>query len=507
MEEKTVSIWKPISFQDSWLTTNTSRLDDISPSWFKKRQQLKEGASEYEDFINRLKRQHAIETGIVERLYDLKEGITQTFIKEGFVESYLQHGDTNISPKQLFTYLRDHFDAIDFVFDVVKQNRQITKGFILELHHLITQHQDTTEAIDSLGNVVNVALLKGQFKKHDNNPQRSDGTKFLYCPPIHVDSEIDKLISLYNELESKNVKPVVISAWFHHAFTQIHPFQDGNGRLARLLASLILIKHGYFPFTVRSIEKKKYIDGLEEADKGNPQQIVEFFCEVERRNIEEVLNLKLEVPTINTNLDQVADVFTKKLGEWKQNKHKERIAEIQNNRKKIFDFCHDILNTTLIELYKKISKDMAQIYLNNSFPDSENYFWYTHQITDYAKTHGYFFNRTMPRGWFKLSFVLSEDRQYQLIISLHHYGYDDSTMAIGAFLEFIETEKKQKSSGRKKLFERKGQNDNLITSVPLDIKPHIISLESDIKGLEKNLSTFLQDTVTVTLGQIASEIG
>ena len=155
-----VQVWKPINFSDNWLKANTSKLDDLAPSWFRKRELLKEGSNDYEEFLNKLKRQHAIETGIVEKLYDLKEGITQTFIKEGFVESYLQHGDTNIPPKQLMAFLKDHFEAIDFVFDVVKQNRRISKGFILELHQLITQHQDHTDAIDSLGNSVKVDLLK-----------------------------------------------------------------------------------------------------------------------------------------------------------------------------------------------------------------------------------------------------------------------------------------------------------------------------------------------------------
>ncbi len=70
--EKQVTIWQPIKFDEKWLTANTSKLDDLAPSWFRKRNLLKEGSVEYEDFINKLKRQHAIETGIVEKLYDLK---------------------------------------------------------------------------------------------------------------------------------------------------------------------------------------------------------------------------------------------------------------------------------------------------------------------------------------------------------------------------------------------------------------------------------------------------
>ena len=53
------------------------------------------------------------------QLYDLSEGITQTLIKEGFVESYISHNDTNISPKKLMQYLHDHFEAMDFIFDIV----------------------------------------------------------------------------------------------------------------------------------------------------------------------------------------------------------------------------------------------------------------------------------------------------------------------------------------------------------------------------------------------------
>jgi Fic family protein len=503
--EKQVAIWQPIRFDEKWLSSNTSKLDDLAPSWFRKREQLKEGSEEYEDFLNKLKRQHAIETGIVEKLYDLKEGITQTFIKEGFVESYLQHGDTNIAPKQLFAYLKDHFHAIDFVFDVVKQNRKITKGFILELHQLITQHQDTTDAVDTLGNIVKVDLLKGQFKKFENNPKRIDGTVFLYCPPVHVDAEIDNLISALSVLDDRKIKPVIIAAWFHHAFTQIHPFQDGNGRLARLLASLILIRHGLFPFTVKGSEKKKYIDSLEEADKNEPQSLVDYFCEVEKRNIEEVLNLKLDTSSSKKSLEEIADVFSQKVETWKHGIQRERLDKIQQNRIQIFKYCNTVLNETEKELKKRIPEEVAKIYIDLAYPESERYFWFSHQIVDYAILHDYFFNRTLPRGWFKVAFVLSEERQYQLVISIHHYGYDDSTVAVGAFLEFIEssTNGKRKSNG----YSRKGQNNNTITSVPLNVKPHIISLEAEITELESNLKSFIQDTVTITLGQIASEIG
>ena len=146
-----MNIWKGITFTDKWKAANTSKFDELAPSWFNKRKALKSDTKEYNDFITRIKRQHAIETGVIEKLYDLKEGITETFIKEGFVESYLQHGDTNIHENELMDYLNDQFEAVQFVYEIVSSERPLTKGFILELHSLLTRHQEFCEAKDSLG--------------------------------------------------------------------------------------------------------------------------------------------------------------------------------------------------------------------------------------------------------------------------------------------------------------------------------------------------------------------
>ena len=156
MNNKEKQIWEPITFGKEWETCNTSQLDEILPSWLYKRKLLSDGSTEYASFIDKLKRQHAIETGIIERLYDLKEGITETFIKEGFIESYIQHGDTNIPVKQLMAFLLDNYDAVQFVFDVVKSDRPLTKSFILELHQLVTSHQNYIDAIDTNGNYIKV---------------------------------------------------------------------------------------------------------------------------------------------------------------------------------------------------------------------------------------------------------------------------------------------------------------------------------------------------------------
>ncbi|MCB9037027.1 MAG: 30S ribosomal protein THX [Lewinellaceae bacterium] len=492
-EEKLVRIWEPISINDRWLNADTSFLDDILPSWYRKREELLTGNKDYEDFLNRLKRQHAIETGVVEKLYDLNEGITQTFIKEGFVESYLQHGDTNISPKKLMAHLKDHFEAIDFVFDLVKNERPLTKSFIKQLHQLLTQNQETTDAINSLGQIVQVKLLRGEFKQHPNNPKRGDGTTYAYCPPLQVEAEMDKLLESYNDLLEKSVNSVIISSWFHHAFTQIHPFQDGNGRVARLLSSLILIKDGLFPLTIRRDDKVKYINALELADNGSPGDLVKLFSELQKKNIEGILNWKT---TTFYSLKDAATVLSKKVESWQSQQQKRRQEALSKNRKTIFDISYDISGRIKDELFGLIPKDKARIFLQSVYPNDENHYWYTRQIVDYAKMHDYFFNKSLPRGWFKFGFKITENLQYNLIITLHHYSYDDAILAIGGFLEFKETQI--------------GDNGETIEDssvTPIQIDPFTISLEADSDKLKKNIETYIRDLVTVGVSHIANEIG
>lgn len=491
-DQKTYRLWKFIALSQNWLNCDTSTLDDLSPSWFERREVLQNNSQEYQEFITELKREHAIETGIVERMYDLEKGITETFIKKGFVESYISHNDTNVPVPKLLAHLSDHLSAVDFVFDVVKENRDLTIGFIKELHALVTRNQEYTEGRDQFGNKTKIDLKKGDFKTFENNPTREDGTKILYCPPEHVQSEMDNLVSIYNDAENNNTHPLICATWFHHAFTTIHPFQDGNGRVARLLSSLILIKHGLFPFTVlREEAKEKYIDALERADAGELQPLVDYFAEVQKRHIEKALNLK-EVSS--SSFDEVAEIFSGKLENWQNKKVAQREKTLNENRIQVFDYCLKHLNQISGQLSSKLNGN-ATLSIRSCSPDEEEMqSYYYGQIIKYAKKHNYYFNRNFPKGWMTFRVELTENKRYQLCITVHHYGYDDSTLAIGAFLEFLTVHKDDMP------------NERIDEALPLEIKPHVISLTGDITTKEKNIAAFIQNAVTLTIAQIASEL-
>ena len=481
-------LWQYISFSTTWQHSDTSILDEIAPSWFSRREKLITNSREYEDFINRLKRRHAIETGIVERMYDIDKGVTETLINEGFLSSLISHGDTNIEKHKLLKHLQDHLEAVDFVFDIVKENRPLTKNFICELHQLTTRNQEYAEGRDQFGNKTKIPLIKGRFKERENNPTREDGTIIMYCPPEHVEAEMDMLIEIYNDLVNKNIHPLIIASWVHHAFTTIHPFQDGNGRVVRLVASLILVKYNYFPITVLREEAKiKYIEALEKADKGEPQKLISYFAEIQRRNIEEALNIR-EVS--NTSLTEVTNIFKQKV----QNKQKEQKLlyekALSDRRLQIFEYCNQFLNDYKNELEDEFGGSVG-FYIGSGKPnDPTRQRYYYEQIVSYAIRHDYFFNRYLPKSYFIFGIDLHDGNKYELGISIHHYGYDNNAIAIGAFLEY------------------KGviSEDEGNTTIPLDIKPHIISIQDDVASKESNIKLHLENILTITIAQIASEI-
>ena len=500
MEDSTIiRIWKHIAFTENWKNCDTSILDDISESWFIQREKLQENSLEYKEFLERLKRKHAIETGIVERMYDLSTGVTEIFVNEGFSSSILSHNDTNIDPSSLMEHLNDHLDAVNWVFDIIKDNRPFSVSMIKQLHQLVTRHQETAEGRDAKGNRLKIRLLKGEFKKRENNPTRPDGTKIFYCPPEHVSSEMDNLISIYNQLEEEGIHPLLLAAWVHHAFTAIHPFQDGNGRVARLLASLIFVKANFFPFTVlREEAKVKYIESLEKADAGDCQPFVNYLAEVQKRNIQEALNVQ-EVSS-SSSFEAVQDQLLERIRKQKQDLLEQKQERLSEGRSNIFSTCDTYLQGVEQNFRKKYGKEVG-IYLKKcSFDDTRIYeetqrpfqdFYFSQSIS-YAQKHNYYFNRSLPKAWFILGFEFSEENKYHIGITIHHFGYEDGTLAIGVFLE------------------HKGKNesdaDMANTVVPLAIPPHVISAYTNGEGKAANIRRYLEDTLTTVLAQIASEI-
>ena len=252
------------------------------------------------DFNAQLAREWAIETGIIEGVYTLDRGITQTLIERGIDSSYIAHDSTNRDPELVARIVQTHAEVLEGLFAFVKGERDLSTGYIKELHAALLRNVDTVTVFDASGQAFETRLEKGLYKRMPNNPLRPDGTVHEYSPPEHVASEMDRLVELHHRHVERGVRTHIEAAWLHHAFTQIHPFQDGNGRVARSLASLVFIKDGLFPLVVNRDDREKYIDALETADSGELSQLVRLFSQLQKRLLTRAIGMAVDVRPVHS---------------------------------------------------------------------------------------------------------------------------------------------------------------------------------------------------------------
>ena len=267
-----------------------SEIDPLQRQWLSIKERREESDPQsYRAFLERLDRSSAIETGIIEGLYTLDRGVTETLVQRGFSAELIDRTATNKDPQDLVRVLEDHRQTAEGVYHYIREGRPLSKTLIRSLHSSLTQHQPTYTAHDQFGRRFETPLDRGGFKTQPNNPTRPDGRIHEYCPPVQVDSEIDNLVEWHTKHSVEDYHPFLVAAWLHHAFSQIHPFQDGNGRVARALLNWHLVRAGYLSVVVSRDDRSEYIDVLEAADGGNLDAFIDFLVQQQKRTIQRAL--------------------------------------------------------------------------------------------------------------------------------------------------------------------------------------------------------------------------
>lgn len=139
----------------------------------------------------------------------------------------------------------NHFRCIDLVIE--HANYKLTESFIKQLHSILK-----TGTFDSN----NSWFAVGDYKKLENEVGGLETTK-----PESVSKEMKKLITKYNQKSNKTLKDILE---FHYQFERIHPFQDGNGRVGRLIIFKECLKYNITPFIIEDDLKEYYYRGLKE---------------------------------------------------------------------------------------------------------------------------------------------------------------------------------------------------------------------------------------------------
>jgi len=121
--------------------------------------------------------------------------------------------------------------------------------------------------------------------KYRTGQVRVAGATFMPPPREKIQPMINELLQTLSQ-NPDELRPIELAAFFHHKFVYIHPFLDGNGRAARLLMNVILMRNGY-PFTVLlKVDRLKYLRALSEADNGNLTPFANFTANCVERSLD-----------------------------------------------------------------------------------------------------------------------------------------------------------------------------------------------------------------------------
>ena len=139
----------------------------------------------------------------------------------------------------------NHFRCIDLIID--KAQDKLSESLIKELHRILKS--GTSDSRKSWFNV-------GDYKQLPNEVGGE-----MTCPPQDVHARMKSLLSAYNAIQDKTLRDILD---FHHEFESIHPFQDGNGRVGRLIMFKECLAYGIVPFIITDELKLFYYRGLRE---------------------------------------------------------------------------------------------------------------------------------------------------------------------------------------------------------------------------------------------------
>ncbi|MEM9916815.1 MAG: Fic family protein [Bacteroidota bacterium] len=283
--------------------------------------------------------------------------------------------------------LKDHFEitghneAVNWVVEIVKQDRPLTESFIRQLHKLILKEPYEVDAITPEGQPTKKRIKIGDYKSIPNHVKTSTGEIFRFASPEETPAMMNDLMQWYkSKMDQPETNPIILAAEFHYKFIRIHPFDDGNGRTARILMNFILMQFGYPPAVIRTEDKQNYFGVLRQADSGQITPFIDYIAQ----NLVASLDIMIRGAK-GENIREPDDLDKEiKLLEQQLKTKGSKIEVVKNEEilKEIYQKSISPLLTNFI----KYSRKFDQFYLNASLsflaPDGRKLFWKTSEELD-----------------------------------------------------------------------------------------------------------------------------
>lgn len=204
--------------------------------------------------------------------------------------------------------MKAHNIGLRMILDEACTDRPLTEMFIRQVHQTLLREDYVVHRTLPGGMSSSYTVHAGCYKTRPNSVITLSGERFEYASPEETPMLMTDLIQWYQTEEAKGeLNPLELAAMFHYRYIRIHPFEDGNGRIARLIMNYILSRHQYPLIVVPSKSKQEYLSALSAVDvavgslpvngaRANLQHVRPFIDYLERLMVAE-MQTDLEIAT------------------------------------------------------------------------------------------------------------------------------------------------------------------------------------------------------------------
>jgi len=249
--------------------------------------------------------------------------------------------------------------------EALDKTRPLSEKFIRELNRIILAGDFYKLSHDG---EYRYKIHTGVYKTRPNSVITRSGETFDYASPEETPSMMGDLVKWYNACEKKKkLSAIELATMFHYRYIRIHPFEDGNGRIARLLVNYILLRHGYPMIVIPTADRKNYLDVLSECDKitgsepysGATAEIeqISTFVDYIANYVERKLNFTEQI--ITGKIRQIEET-----GKKQQNVSVNVRVNSVSVKSNIIDIIKQKPNITVSEMAKLLSVEERTIYRN-----------------------------------------------------------------------------------------------------------------------------------------------